>query len=1328
MGKHKQVLLFIFFSFFITKVSTQEVDFHGYSGYENQNMSSILVKSICQDSNGFIWVATEYGLNKFDGINFTHYLHDTKDSLSISDNNVHKLIMDKNQRLWICYINGLQWYDSQEDNFRQIHFPGNIKPLVTDVCELQSGVLWIATSGKGLYELKEGHREARPLKELNDSLGNRLISCIHEDKKGNIWIGTINNSSGEKGLMRTTTTAKEMEAFTLPDVSNNNINAIVSDDDGYLYIGTSNVLVMYDDNTNQFTRIPCENNQRISVKSMIVHKDGSIFVGTEGQGLKYLDTSVKQLFPVENDQVSFDFNKVRVYALLEDRDGDLWLGCFQKGLLRISNQPSQFNSWKIHQTEGAVTSIFKDYRGSVWCSVFDEGVFQLNDKGVVEQHFPQPQTAVHLFEDSERTLWVSSYDKALLAKMNKSTGELHYIPVPQKGYIKMIVEDRHKRLYMSTFGSGIIRYNLATKQWEQLKNEGNSNNSRWVNVLLCDSKGLIWLGHYHGISCYNPEQDSFLHESFMDELSEQIGLSLMEDRSGNIWLGTYNGVFRIDHHKKEVRNYTIADGLSNNVVCGLIEDENGDVWCSTFKGISHIKVKEDVIVNYHSGNGLSDWSYNRSVYFQDKQKVAYFGGNTGITSFSPKKIEKADYDNEILTTNLYIHNQPVNIHTTSGGKPVLDTVITAARTFHFSYEDNTFTFEFSTMDFKAPQNIYYRYRLKESNEEWNFTQPGVNRITYNHLPPGKYMLELQACKYGSFSPIKLLHIEISPPWYRSNFAYCGYFLLFVIVCLLTIALIIRKRKEAVSEAQLRFFIDISHEIRSPMTLIVNPLEKLLKENHDAATTKALKTMHHNTRRILGLINQLLDMRKIDKGQMLLKCSETDMVPFIRELMDVFEGQAAAKNIRFSFEYNMESLSIWIDRNQFDKVLMNVLSNAFKYTPENGEVIILLTTGIDDKSWSALHHYVEITVTDTGVGLKEDQIEKIFTRFYQGQSNLTFGDIGSGIGLNLSRNLVKLHQGTIVAKNRKETKGSCFTIRLPLGKGHIKKDNLDNTADNAYSRLIRNPEPVKKMEETEKRKVRTKTNYKILVVDDDAEVRELLQQELAINYKVIAACNGNEALQIALSKRLDLIISDVIMPEMDGFRLVKQLRSNGNVSHIPIILLSSKAEHEARIQGWDEGADAYLTKPFNMEELDTLVHNLIANRNMLKGKFSGAQDQEDRVKQIDFKSNNEMLMESIITVINNNLGNPKLNVDMLVSEIGISRVHLHRKMKEMTGIPTSDFIRNIRLKKAAELLREKKKNISQIAYAVGFSNQTHFSTAFRKFYGASPSEYIMREGK
>jgi len=423
---------------------------------------------------------------------------------------------------------------------------------------------------------------------------------------------------------------------------------------------------------------------------------------------------------------------------------------------------------------------------------------------------------------------------------------------------------------------------------------------------------------------------------------------------------------------------------------------------------------------------------------------------------------------------------------------------------------------------------------------------------------------------------------------------------------------------------------------------------------------------------------------------------------------------------------MEELNVWIDCDHIDKVMMNLLSNAFKFTPDKGEIQIELTMGTEESTDGPLHHYVEVSVLDTGMGLNEKETKRIFDRFYRSRSVSSFIP-GTGIGLHLCRVLIENHHGTISAENRIDKEGSRFTFRLPLEKNYLKKEEI--LEENPKHRIVlEQATEVNSVEMKEKKKHHNKTGYKILIIDDDKEILDYLKIELSANYKVVSCNNGKEGMQLALSQDPNLIISDIMMPEMDGYTFVKLLKSNANISHIPVILLSAKNALQDRMEGLDKGADAYLSKPFHMDELNTLIRNLIENRMRLIGKFSGQQDQEDKVEKVEMQSSDEALMERIMNVVNANISNSDFNIEQLAKEVGLSRTHLFRKLKELTGISASEFIRNIRFKQASLLLKEKRMNISQIAYAVGFSNQTHFSTSFKKFYGVSPSEYIQQVEK
>ena len=545
----------------------------------------------------------------------------------------------------------------------------------------------------------------------------------------------------------------------------------------------------------------------------------------------------------------------------------------------------------------------------------------------------------------------------------------------------------------------------------------------------------------------------------------------------------------------------------------------------------------------------------------------------------------------------------------------------------------------------------------------------------------------------------------------------------------------REHAEQLNEAKLQFFINISHEIRTPMTLIINPLEKLLAEKKGGEVQKTYLMIYRNAQRILRLINQLMDIRKLDKGQMFMKFRETDMVGFIDDVMLTFDYMARKKKIHFSFEHAMPQLKVWVDMNNFDKILMNIFSNAFKYTPEQGEITVSLSTGRDATRRDPLKEYFEITVTDSGIGLDREKIERIFERFYQIDNDVTKSNFGTGIGLHLSRSLVELHHGIIFAENREDAPGSRFVIRIPLGSAHLRTDELEDVEAliTPHAVLVKpektDLEEVFEEEEGEedeegKKTGKAKNRMRILIVEDEEEILSYLKEELEGDYRIMTRKNGREAYDTILADTPDLVISDIMMPEMDGLSLCRKIKQNTNVNHVPVILLTAKSKPEDTMEGMATGADAYMVKPFNTELLKSTIANLLANRKLLKSKFSGAQQQEDKVQKLSMKSADEILMSKIMKVINENLSNPDLNVEMLAANVGLSRVHVHRKLKELTNLSARDFIKNIRLQQAAALLKEKKLTVSEVAYATGYTNLSHFSSSFKEVHGMSPKEYML----
>ena len=531
--------------------------------------------------------------------------------------------------------------------------------------------------------------------------------------------------------------------------------------------------------------------------------------------------------------------------------------------------------------------------------------------------------------------------------------------------------------------------------------------------------------------------------------------------------------------------------------------------------------------------------------------------------------------------------------------------------------------------------------------------------------------------------------------------------------------------EEINEAKLQFFINISHEIRTPMSLIISPLHKLITRDKDEERQAIYHLIDRNANRILRLINQLMDLRKIDKGQMSFLFKETNIVEAITDICNSFQQMAEAKHISLRFHHgDQQKLNVWVDPDNFDKIIINILSNAFKFTPEKGKIEVLLSQGEDTQATSTLRHYVEITITDSGIGIDEQEREHIFDRFYQIRNSRNNSNVGTGIGLHLTRSLITMHHGSIrVSNNQDGQPGSCFIVRLPLGCEHLKAEEMATEKESASNAKTAEIDLVEAMETNWEEPKKPRTKYRIMVVEDDEEIRKYVCHELKERYYVQQCTNGKEALKMLFEKAPHLVISDVMMPQMDGFTLCSKIKQNINLNHIPVILLTAKIREEDNIEGLEMGADAYITKPFNIELLKRTVENLIRSHERLRNTFSGQQIQEDKLNKIEIESPDDKLMKRIMKVINDNLSNPELSIDIITAEVGISRTHLHRKLKELTNQTTTQFVRNIRLKQAAILLAEKRHNINEIATLTGFSDPNYFSTSFKEVYGIPPREYI-----
>ena len=1292
----------------------------------SDRFSSGLINAMCQDRYGYMWIATENGLNKFDGYRFTTYYHHKGDSTSLGSNIVTSLYQDKQGQLWVGTRTGLFRYNYESDDFTCFPTTEENEPRVTAIFERKNGEFLVGTSGRGLWTLRDGALSKIP-EGYSTSGGKWYYNQMLEDSRGRFW----KCGYGDEVTMMD---GSGVHQFFI-DQSIGITVRIVEFGDEILIIGLHGISSCHNGTCSR-SDIDLSALGGGDVVMCCAFKDhaGNVYIGTRGDGLFRLPKGSRKVERVECTLQGMDLNTAKIWSIGEDRHGNIWLGCQSKGLVILPSQEPQFAAWSFsaqrYFISSTITSVCQGDNGITWCTVQGSGVFGFDATGRIVAHPAAPAAAEYIYReqpptDKPRTgrerYWLAT-DEALYSYDPVSGRYQHQISLTADR-VNAIVNDDEGNLYISTFSRGFSIYNPETRALKKLDAadpetpKGRLCNN-WVMAMMRDRGGHIWLATSSGVSCYDPVTASFRALGFDRLMDGMICFSLCETRQGIILIGTDQGVYSYtpgqatttpfpDDSARAGSTDANNTSLDDKTVAYMAESKDGTLWFATSMGIWQYDAKTQKFIDHVNGNGLTAKEYVTGVGMRTDDDVVYFANNDGLTVFRPKEVTGSHKQlSDVSLTGFTIAGNAVS--------PLADR-------FTVSYLDNTIALEFSLLDFNNPSNIIYEYRI--NNEQWIQNDEGKNAIQLSHLQPGTYKIEVRALAAGITSPTKTITVVVTPPWWRTTLAYILYVLGLMGLVGFMGFMYRRRTHQQMDEEKMKFLINATHDIRSPLTLIMGAVNKLKEVKVEGLSSGQLSTLNsqlstpveaidRNANRLLVLVNQILDERRIDKNQMQLHCRETNLVDFISNICKLYQYNATQRNIAFTFEHDKDHVLAWVDRVQFDKVVSNLLSNAFKYTFDGGEVKVVLREG--EKG-------IDIQVVDNGLGFKGDEADKLFDRFYQGSNSASLGMQGTGIGLNLCRAITQMHGGRIKAQNRTDgQQGATFTVTIPAGNTHLRPEQIVTD------------EPAREVLSVGKSG--TSRLSHILIVDDDREIADYIIGELGDHYRFDYAPNGKEGLKMLLTQAplssrrgdggeaYDLVISDVMMPEMDGLQMLRRIKDNPTISQLPVVMLTSKAEVEYKLEGLKSGADAYIPKPFDMEELHIQIDNLIAGVRRLRGKFSGAVSQEERVENIEVKGNDEALMERIMKSVNANMSNPAYTVDTMAEDVGISRAQLHRKMKEMTGIATGKFLRNLRMEQAARLLREGKINVAQIADRVGYADQAHFSTAFKSHFGLSPSEY------
>lgn len=1331
---------------------------------DNQ-LSSNLATQVFQDKSGFIWIATRNGLNTYDGYHITIIKKDMSNFLGLNSNYINSIAQDEKEHILLGTNNSLLEFTGSE--FLKIPMLDSkgkeLATYVKQIYPLRNKDVAVATSGYGIMLKKQDEQKCHAMKGEVEKL--KYIHKLLEDKRGRLWIITEDGK-----LYRKETNGRVTSHFT--GTEGVGAQDILQDALGNLYLASKNQGVyLLRAGSNAFARI--SNIGNLPIDNIYISRNNKLYIGCDGLGIYVYDpqTGFLQDNPLFSRLVNLA--KSKITSIIEDNQGNIWVSMLQKGVFMQSNIQNDFNymGFRLGNRnvigENCVTSLSINQGNQVWVGTDKDGLYLFNiATRSVEGHFLNQSTVLTLCKDQKGRTWVGTYTDGL--GYMDAAGSFHPVDlgISKSVGIFDIKQDPQGNIWIATMGKGLFclqkdgsRRNYKTKYGADnnlkinclpnnyliklsFSNDGNHLYVATSVGLAClDRKQNSWTSTFKGINCLN--KNRFSHCVFVDSKDQ-------------VWYGTEDGAFCFDFRKGiEPKHYSTANGLTDNSVASITEDYQGNIWIGTIKGLNKLALKSGTITKFYAESGLQSNEFSEaSVCTTQDGKTILMGGSGGLNWFQADQVRQHPWQAKVVISGFILNNKMVTPGMKSGSYTITDNWATFSRDFQLSHEDNTFTLQLSTFTYNDVEQISYVYSI--NGDAWRTVPAGQNELAFSHMAPGRYKYRIKAICNGYETPVKEFTITIHPAWYASIWAKLFYLLLLIAA----IILYLRHRKrqmedqlilqqhihaEEMGEAKIKFFMNISHEIRTPLTLIITPLLSLIKEDKEPHRQGIYEIIRKNSERILHLINQMMDLRKIDKGQMVMRMCQTDMVAFINEEYKLFRQQALAKNIDFEYQHDSEELPVWIDRNNFDKVIINILSNAFKFTPTAGHILLSLTH---------TEHHAYICVKDSGIGIPKDKLKTIFQRFYQTPADPNDRNIGTGIGLDLTRSLVELHYGTISARNNEGEKGSKFEhgsefiIRIPLGKDHLKPEELIDEEEikekqnQELAEVEQLEQEVKETENAEKAESAAGTTdmqgnlpasasgnkAEIVIVEDEEDIQDYLKAQLSSDFKIRTYPNGKVALNEILKNKPALIISDIMMPEMDGTTLCAKLKSNINTNDVPIILLTAKSREEDQLEGLQTGADAYILKPFNMDILRRTIINLLTMRRTLKNKFTGKERQEEKVEQKKIQTPDDALMQRVMEVINENIGDSDLSVDMIAQKVGISRVHLHRKMKELTNQTPHSFIRNIRLQQAAKLLKDGKQSITDVMYACGFSNSASFSTMFKNLYGCSPREYMQNAMK
>jgi signal transduction histidine kinase/ligand-binding sensor domain-containing protein/DNA-binding response OmpR family regulator len=1338
----------------------------------NQGLTHNEIVSFHKDRKGFLWIGTTSGLNRFDGYTIKTFVNDARDSTSLKSNYPGVIASLPDGKIGIITSMGLSLYDPASENFinyvQPFYKAYGIPPgPLLDVVHDKNGDYWFLHSSAGLikYNVAEKkslhihHRDGDTTSIVTDS-----VAAFSQHQRESAWIIHTN------GIFEKISTSDGHVLYRNRFLYHQNKGIhqnykLFVDSAGDVWVYISNAaegIYSYNTSSGAFIHLqqdskPLRLNTNI-VRAITEDNKGQIWIGTDHGGINVVNkktSTVHYILHHDEDETSLAQNTIN--TLYKDDDGIIWAGTFKRGVSYYHENIIRFPLYKSYPSNPGslpfsdVNRFVEDEHGNLWIGTNGGGLIYYDRKNETFKQFKNdPHDAnslsnnviVSLLIDSHKKLWIGTYYGGLNCYDGKKFKRYLNDPADPgtiaDNNVWEIFEDSRRRLWVGTLSKGLNLFDRNTETFSHYTSgDVNSVQDNYIASIVEDKDGNLWIGTVRGIDVLMRQSGRFIHYASASDnpnsLSNNSIFDIREDSRGRIWIGTRGGLNLFDKEKKTFSVLTTENGLPSNTILTLLEDTDGNLWMSTPNGISMLTVAKDAhgkttytFKNYDEADGLQGKQFNENAAYKTSRGELIFGGSNGFNLFKPDQLGLNKRAPTVVFSDLQLFQRSVRPGEVMDGDIVLPVSITESKSIALPYGKNFFTIEIAALNYFHPEKNQYQYLLEGFSNKWLPADSQSRKITFTNLDPGDYTLKVKAANNdGVWSSAVELKISILPPFWKTKTAMIIYGFFLVGALYITRKLIQQReqmkfaiqqeRQEAIRMHELdmmkiKFFTNVSHEFRTPLTLILTPIEKILRQTADTDQQNQFKLIQRNARRLLNLVNQLLDFRKMEVQEIRFNPSEGDIIQFIRETVQSFSDLSEKKNIAFHFNTKLATLETLFDQDKLEKILFNLLSNAFKFTREHGVVSVDINLEENDRE-----KWLIIQVQDSGIGIAADKLDKIFDRFFQNELPKSIVNQGSGIGLSITKEFVRIHGGTIHVTSELDL-GTTFTVRIPITEvfehAHVsnqeqvpllasREENIEQETDSSLQHL-----PV------------------LLLVEDNEDFRFYLKDNLKFEFKIIEARNGLEGWQQTLRHIPDLIVSDVMMPEMNGIELCRKIKEDQRVSHIPLILLTARTAEEQKLEGLQTGANDYITKPFSFEILISRIRNLIAQREKFQKAFP--LQHEIKASELNITSLDTKFIERAIQCVEQNVSNADFSVEDLSKTLGISRANFYKKILSLTGKSPLEFIRTIRLQHAAQLLEKSQLTVSEVAYSVGFNNPKYFARYFKEAYHELPSAYALRK--